>query len=198
MELDWSVNFHNTGLWVGYYTSDMVAVIDLGSLQRISSVEVSALTDLSAWIMGPQAISIFLSSNGKSYKRVSRQTYQAPTDAMGEKRSELNRFSFNKKSARYVKVLVEPFKGLPKGHSGEGEPPFLFVDEIRVDWFLLNEFKYEFCSHALTVCLYPFIHRSCSDGSNCGGKYEGKRLLSLCFSPVVYCFPNVICWSLVC
>lgn len=40
MELDWSVNFHNTGLWVGYYTSDMVAVIDLGSLQRISSVEV--------------------------------------------------------------------------------------------------------------------------------------------------------------
>lgn len=67
MELDWSVNFHNTGLWVGYYTSDMVAVIDLGSLQRISSVEVSALTDLSAWIMGPQAISIFLSSDGKSY-----------------------------------------------------------------------------------------------------------------------------------
>lgn len=128
-----SINFHNTGLWVGYYTSDMVAVIDLGSLQRISSVEVSALTDLSAWIMGPQAISVFLSSDGKSYKRVSRQTYQAPTDAMGEKRSELNRLSFNKKSARYVKVLVEPFKGLPKGHSGEGEPPFLFVDEIRVD-----------------------------------------------------------------
>ena len=41
-------------------TSDMVAVIDLGSLQRISSVEVSALTDLSAWIMGPQAISCLL------------------------------------------------------------------------------------------------------------------------------------------
>ena len=59
MELDWSVNFHNTGLWVGYYTSDMVAVIDLGSLQHISSVEVSALTDLSAWIMGPQAIPYF-------------------------------------------------------------------------------------------------------------------------------------------
>ena len=133
MELDWSINFHNTGLWVGYDTSDMVAVIDLGSLQRISSVEVSALTDLSAWIMGPQAISVFFSSDGKSYKRVSRQTYQAPTDAMGEKRSELNRLSFNKKSARYVKVLVEPFKGLPKGHSGEGDPPSLFVDEIRVD-----------------------------------------------------------------
>ena len=61
MELDWSINFHNTGLWVGYDTSDMVAVIDLGSLQRISSVEVSALTDLSAWIMGPQAISVFFS-----------------------------------------------------------------------------------------------------------------------------------------
>ena len=64
---------------------------------------------------------------------VARQTYDAPTDAMGEKRSELNRLSFDTVSARYVKVVAAPFKGLPKGHSGEGERPFLFVDEIRVD-----------------------------------------------------------------
>ena len=50
---------------------------------------------------------------------------------MGKKRSELNRLSFDTLSARYVKVVAEPFKGLPKGHSGEGERPFLFVDEIR-------------------------------------------------------------------
>lgn len=42
-------------------------------------------------------------------------------------------FQFKKSaSARFVKVIAVPFKGLPKGHSGEGEPPFLFVDEIRV------------------------------------------------------------------
>ena len=39
----------------------------------------------------------------------------------------------------------------------------------------------QFCSHALTNCLYPFIHRSFRCGSNCGGRYESKRLLSLCF-----------------
>lgn len=128
-----SINFHNTGLWVGYYTTDLVAVIDLASFQHVSSVEVSALTDLSAWIMGPQSISVFVSLDGEKYEMVSRQTYQAPTDAMGEKRSDLNRLSFDSVPARYIKVVAEPFKGLPKGHSGEGEPPFLFVDEIRVN-----------------------------------------------------------------
>ena len=39
----------------------------------------------------------------------------------------------------------------------------------------------QFCSHALTNCLYPFIHRSFRCGSNCGGRYESKRLLSLSF-----------------
>ena len=32
-----------------------------------------------------------------------------------------------------VEMSAVPFKGLPQGHSGEGEPPFLFVDEIRVN-----------------------------------------------------------------
>jgi len=107
-------------------------VIDLESLQSISSVEVSALTDLSAWIMGPQSISVFVSTDGEKYAAVSRQIYDAPTDAMGEKQSDLNRLSFDATSARYVKIVAEPFKSLPKGHSGENEPPFLFIDEIRI------------------------------------------------------------------
>lgn len=128
-----SINFHNTGLWVGYHAADMIATIDLEYPQEINAVEVSALTDLSAWIMGPQSISVYISSNGKRYKMVAHKTYQALTDAMGEKSSDLHRLSFKKSaSARFVKVIAVPFKGLPKGHSGEGEPPFLFVDEIRV------------------------------------------------------------------
>ena len=35
-----------------------------------------------------------------------------------------------------------------------------------------------FCSHALTICLYPFIHRCFRYGSKCGSRYESKRLLS--------------------
>lgn len=127
-----SINFHNTGLWVGHHSSDLSVVIDLESLQSVSSVEVSALTDLSAWIMGPQSISVFISPDGEKFELVSRHVYDAPTDAMGEKQSDLNRLSFETTSARYVKVVAEPFKILPKGHSGENEPPFLFVDEIRI------------------------------------------------------------------
>lgn len=128
-----SIHFHNTGQWVGYHSADMIATIDLEYPQEINAVEISALTDLSAWIMGPQSVSVYTSSDGKRYKRMAYETYQAPTDAMGEKSSDLHRLSFNESvSARYVKVIAVPFAGLPKGHSGEGNPPFLFVDEIRV------------------------------------------------------------------
>ena len=36
-----------------------------------------------------------------------------------------------------------------------------------------------FCSHALTICLHPFILRSFRYGSNCGSRYDSKCLLSL-------------------
>ena len=37
----------------------------------------------------------------------------------------------------------------------------------------------DFCSHALTDCLYAFIHLSFRYGSKCGSRYESKCLLSL-------------------
>lgn len=128
-----SIPFHHTGQWAGYHSSDLIATIDLEHPQEISTVEVSALTDLSAWIMGPQSISVYISTDGKEYERVAQEIYPAPTDAMGEKHSDLYRLSWGRSlSARYVKVVAKPFKGLPAGHSGEGEPPFLFIDELLV------------------------------------------------------------------
>jgi len=37
----------------------------------------------------------------------------------------------------------------------------------------------DFCSHALTDCLYAFIHRGFRYGSKCGSRCESKWLLSL-------------------
>ena len=46
-------------------------------------------------------------------------------------------------------------------------------------FFLSKWIKHKFCSHALIFSLYRFIHRGYRYGSKCGGKYEGKWLLSL-------------------
>ena len=128
-----SIPFHTTGLWVGHQTDSMEVVIDLESIQHITTVEVSALTDLSAWIMGPKSISVYGSLDGKTYKMLANDVWQAPTDPMGIKENDLYRLSLDTVRVRYVKVAAKPFEALPKGHSGEGQPPFMFVDEIRVN-----------------------------------------------------------------
>ena len=51
-----------------------------------------------------------------------------------------------------------------------------------------TEIQHDFCSHALTDCLYAFIHRGFRYGSKCGSRYESKWLLSLFHMslPVIY------------
>lgn len=128
-----SISFHTTGQWVGCSRTDLSAVIDLESEQTVSTVEVSALSSLSAWIMAPKSISVSLSSDGESYAEVAKGNYPASTDPMEQKRSDVYKLTFASGKARYVKVTVTPCDALPRGHSGEGIPPFLFVDEIRID-----------------------------------------------------------------
>lgn len=127
-----SPKFHTSGLWVGYYSDNLVAVIDLKTPQSVREVKVSALTDLSSWIMGPASITVSVSGEDGEYRTVAHSTYPAPVSTMSGKESCLLSLPFEAVSARYVKVTVERFKELPEGHAGQGEPPYLFVDEIGV------------------------------------------------------------------
>ena len=52
-------------------------------------------------------------------------------------------------------------------------------DKDIVYLFLPKRKQHQFCSHALTIHAYPFIHRCFKYGSKCGGRYESKWLPSL-------------------
>ena len=53
------------------------------------------------------------------------------------------------------------------------------LNMIAVYIYFSTVIQRDFCSHALTICLHPFIHRSFRYGSKCGSSYESKCLLSL-------------------
>ena len=120
-----------SGEWLGYYTDDAVVVIDLGEKTSISKVGTHANVDMNSWIMGCAGISVAVSDDNKDFREVFNKDF--PETKVDQKAIESYEESFEPVEARYVKVTIKRFKALPKGHSGAGKAPFLFIDEITLN-----------------------------------------------------------------
>lgn len=125
--------FHTTGLWVGYLTSPLEAVVDLGERQPVKQVVLSSLTDMGSYIMGIRQIEVYASDDGQTFTRLAEREFTAPPAKMQGKKIENLTLDFSETKARFVKVAARGFEALPEGHSGAGQPPFLFVDEIEIN-----------------------------------------------------------------
>jgi len=55
------------GAWQGYQGKDLVAVLDLGSVQQVSKVGAGFLQDTGSWIWMPSRVEIELSVDGKNF-----------------------------------------------------------------------------------------------------------------------------------
>lgn len=122
---------HADGNWKGYYGKDLVATIDLGAEQRISSVETGFLQNVGSWIFYPSEMVVEVSSNGKDFKLLGRVRNKVPDMEAGRLTQTLK--VGKKAQARYVRVTARILEACPKGHAGEGKPAWLFVDEIVVE-----------------------------------------------------------------
>lgn len=124
--------FHTNGLWIGYYNEPMDIIINLGAKQNCSKVVVSSLTDMGSYIMGIKNLEIWISADGKNFTKVAERTLPEPPVQMEGKQIDNWELSFPSVEACYIKIMAEGFSALPEWHSGAGETPFLFVDEIGV------------------------------------------------------------------
>ncbi len=123
-----------TGTWQGYFDSDLVAVVDLGSKKKIHEVAIGFLQDQRSWIFYPTAVSCLVSNDGVNFKaypngnRTINSTIQ--TEAITLKRVQFKGTG----SFRYVKVIAKKLGELPTWHLGykhDGRS-WLFVDEIQI------------------------------------------------------------------
>ncbi|WP_337994813.1 family 20 glycosylhydrolase [Polaribacter ponticola] len=118
-------NFHD-GHWQAWLSKDMEAVIDLGEEMVITEVTLGAMENQGPGIYYPTAVTVFVSKDGKNYKKVGIQKRAYAKNPA----SELKDFkiSFEKESTRFVKVFA---KNLTKAPNGGGV--WLFVDEIIIN-----------------------------------------------------------------
>jgi hexosaminidase len=110
----------------------MVATIDLGKPTSIERISVDAMQNTVSWIFFPQEAIFEISTNGNDYIQIGQELApELPTK--GGK--IIHKFSCEKEvdNIQFVRITLKNLGICPVGHSGEGNPAFLFSSEITVE-----------------------------------------------------------------
>ncbi|RZN84737.1 MAG: glycoside hydrolase family 92 protein [Winogradskyella sp.] len=128
-----STKNYRTGSWQGYWNTDLVAIVDLGTAKEVSSITTTFLRDQGAWIFYPSEVEYLISIDGKSFKSIAKTKINTV-----EKNSTLDieevSYHLKGETVRYVKVIAKKLGLLPEWHIGypmDGRS-WIFVDEISV------------------------------------------------------------------
>ncbi len=122
-----------TGAWQGYQDTDVVAIIDLGSIQAFETIEVSFLQDQRSWIFYPTEVECYVAPGKTFYKNLPAQKIEAEIPS-SETEIKTLRFKMGGYGARYIKIVAKNLGDLPEWHLGaphQGKA-WVFIDEITV------------------------------------------------------------------
>lgn len=117
--------------WHGFSGKDVTATIDLGEIKDIKTMTLGALQNYNDWIFLPKSVKFEISDDGQNFTEIKKLENTVPVN---EKFSISNfKIDFPVKKARYVRVTAENLGAAPKGHTGEGKPVWIFLDELIVN-----------------------------------------------------------------
>ncbi|MCK6609916.1 MAG: GH92 family glycosyl hydrolase [Bacteroidia bacterium] len=118
------------GYWQGYWGVDPEIVIDLKEEKLLEEFGASFLQDSKSWILHPSALEWYVSEDGVNFTPLG--TLANEVEALNEditlKTIRLHKTQGIK--AKKLKLIIRQYGKLPKGHISEGEPSYIFVDEV--------------------------------------------------------------------
>ncbi|MDX9940759.1 MAG: family 20 glycosylhydrolase [Bacteroidales bacterium] len=120
------------GNWKGYRGVDLVATLDLGAPTSVHLISVDALHTSGSWIFLPQWVSFEVSTDGEVFELLERVENETDIN-LAERFVEVYSTQKPADNVRFVRVTVKNQGVCPPGHSGEGQPSWLFVSEIIVE-----------------------------------------------------------------
>ncbi|HTX88885.1 MAG TPA: GH92 family glycosyl hydrolase [Bacteroidales bacterium] len=121
-----------TGAWQGYEGTDLDAVIDLGSVQKVKSFSTGFLQDIGSWIFFPVEVDYYVSSDGKNFTPAGTVRNDVPET---DPEVRIKDFTLRgvTRTARYVHVIAKNRGVCPPGHPGAGSKAWIFADEITIN-----------------------------------------------------------------
>jgi len=124
---------HDTGYnWLDFSGSDLDAVVDLGTIQKVQHVE-CAFYQLAFWLsIVPEKVEFFVSTDGKEFEKVGSVNNTLPIDQYDSYQRDFI-VDFKPVDARYVRVVAHTIGNTPESHPGAGQPARMHIDEIVVE-----------------------------------------------------------------
>ena len=113
--------------WLGWRHSRLIITVDLGREQQLEHAGIGSLAERTSWIHPPKHVIISTSTDGQNFTDTA--TITPETNANG--RMELGAELLGK-SCRYVRFTVHALPSIPEGLAGEGNLPWLFLDEVHI------------------------------------------------------------------
>ncbi|MES2589434.1 MAG: GH92 family glycosyl hydrolase [Bacteroidota bacterium] len=120
-----------SGAWQGYEGDNASGIITFKNPKKVESLEISCLQDIKSWIFMPTEIQLELSYDGIKFEKSIKRKVIYPSDKFGSFQEKIL-VPVNLEGIKAIKYSIVNRKTCPKGHLGEGEKSWLFVDEIGV------------------------------------------------------------------
>ena len=119
-----------TGGWQGYQDTDFEAVVDLRDVRAITCIGSGYCQDARSWIWMPQWVEYSVSEDGKQYTCIAHVD-----NTVAQRDMQVQVWNCEvpvNLNARFVKVYAKNIGTIPEWHPGNGNPGFIFIDEIWV------------------------------------------------------------------
>ena len=131
------------GHWQGYWGDSIDAVIDFGQQKTVHSISMHFMQNTFDWILAPSCIKVYGSDDGKNWEPLANK--QFPMDPretgmrlkshsidMMQGSDSTPKIILGYRSIRFLRVVVPNPGPLPSWHPAQGQPSYLFTDEIII------------------------------------------------------------------
>ena len=120
--------------WLCFYAVPMVATLDMGRVQSVTSVKMHFLDDPRHWIFYPEKIMVEVSADGKNYHSITDVTNAAPEEHYNLSIKEFSAQNSSQKAeqVRYIRVTANNLTALPEWRNRDNKKPMIACDEIYV------------------------------------------------------------------
>lgn len=123
---------YNDGHWQGYWGCDVDVAFDLGSKTDVNDITIRFLQNTQNWILAPQTIEVYTSSNGKDWSLAHSESFSPDFRASGTiiHTDAIHNLRLH---TRHLRIVAKNPGKLPAWHSAPGSDSYLFTDEIVIE-----------------------------------------------------------------
>jgi hexosaminidase len=118
--------------WHGFSSQDMVATIDMGTAITASSITIGCLQNYGSWIFFPQSVKFEVSEDGQNFTAIKTVQNTIPAVPNPAQLQDFN-VQFAGQKVKSIRITAKNLGVCPKGHPGEGQPAWVFLDEVIVE-----------------------------------------------------------------